>query len=413
MARKAARTSRRSARRAAPVQAAPSAASPVAPLGDVADLRYSDLVRVAFDGESIVISNAATGAVRSFSREAEPVLNRFMNWTPMSDLLEQTLTEDAAEDAVDRIVGVVHDLLQLGVLDSRQHDLSGMRLPAPGQGWNAAMRFLLETRTTRDTIYAIPAEFYEALAHKAAICRQPSAFYERVDAPFLALSDPEADRAEKAAPFIDVLMRRRTARRFANRPVSESALSKLLYFSWGMTATVDNPLGDVFIRKTSPSGGSLHPIEVYPIVLNVEGVPKGCYHYSVRRHGLEELSRDDPAPWIVAACGDQEWVAEAGVIFLCTAFLPRTAWKYDYARVARTVVSEIGYTGQTAFLAAGWLGLGAFTTAALRDEIFEDVLGLDPTREPVFSVTGAGHLETDVQDHVRPRNESPLGVEGS
>jgi hypothetical protein len=80
---------------------------------------------------------------------------------------------------------------------------------------------------------------------------------------------------------------------------------------------------------------------------------------------------------------------------------------------ARAVISEIGYTGQSAFLTAVWLGLGAFTTIALRDEIFEEVLSLDPLREPVFSVTGAGHLESEVQDHTRPRNESATGVEGS
>jgi hypothetical protein len=61
---------------------------------------------------------------------------------------------------------------------------------------------------------------------------------------------------------------------FSDRPILESELSKLLYFTWGMTARVENTLGDVFIRKTSPSGGSLHPIEVYPIVLNVDGVPR-------------------------------------------------------------------------------------------------------------------------------------------
>ncbi|MDF5808502.1 hypothetical protein P4123_14470 [Pseudomonas aeruginosa] len=56
-----------------------------------------------------------------------------------------------------------------------------------------------------------------------------------------------------------------------------------------MIKSVPNPLGDVFVRKTSPSGGSLHPVEVYPIVLNVDGIERGIYHYSVRRHGLERL----------------------------------------------------------------------------------------------------------------------------
>jgi hypothetical protein len=105
-------------------------------------------------------------------------------------------------------------------------------------------------------------------------------------------------------------------------------------------------------------------------------------------------------------------VKEAAVVFLCTAFLPRTAWKYDYSRVARAVMAEVGFTGQSVLLTASWLGLGAFTTIALRDSLFEELLGLDPSREPVFAVFGVGPLEPDITDHSRPRAESQQKVEG-
>ena len=81
--------------------------------------------------------------------------------------------------------------------------------------------------------------------------------------------------------------------------------------------------------------------------------------------------------------------------------------------MARAVIAEIGYTGQSAFLTATWLGLGAFTTMALRDEIWEDKLGLDPAREPVLSITGAGQLEAELDDHTRPRKETAPGVDRS
>lgn len=221
---------------------------------------------------------------------------------------------------------------------------------------------------------------------------------------------PDEESATTPPSFKEVLLTRRTTRRFSDVPLSEAQLSTLLYFSWGATGTVDNPLGDVFLRKTSPSGGSLHPIEVYPVIMNVDGVPNGLYHYSVRRHGLETLSQEDPRDWIAHATGDQQWVAEAGVVFLLSAFLPRTAWKYGYPRVARAVISEVGFSSQSAFLTATWQGLGAFHTIALRDQIWEEKLGLDPLREPVFGVTGAGRLEEDIEDHARPRYEVAPGV---
>jgi SagB-type dehydrogenase family enzyme len=153
-----------------------------------------------------------------------------------------------------------------------------------------------------------------------------------------------------------------------------------------MVDSVSNPLGDVFLRKTSPSGGALHPIEIYPVLLNVTGMPRGLFHYSVRLHALDEISLEDPREWIVKATGDQEWVAEAGVVFLCTAFLPRTSWKYQYSRVARAVIAEFGFSGEAALLTATWMGLGSFTTIALRDQIWEVKLELDPRREPVIGL---------------------------
>lgn len=69
-------------------------------------------------------------------------------------------------------------------------------------------------------------------------------------------------------------------------------------------------------------------------------------------------------------------------------------------------MAEIGFSGQSLLLTASWLGLGAFTTIALRDELFEDLLGFDPLREPVFAVFGVGALEPDIVDHSRPRTEN-------
>jgi SagB-type dehydrogenase family enzyme len=377
------------------------------------DVMFTDGVEIMVVEGNILIVNAATGAYKTFTGDALPVLEQFMDWISPGALMHWTLKTGEGSAAIDRTLGVFRNLLEIDVLMQRHEDLTGTRLPSPGEGWDTAMRFLLGTRTSNRTVFAVPAEYNAYLAQKATVTRQASAFMEFVDAPFQALSPPATEETKDRLSFPEVMLRRRTARRFAEEPLTETQLATLLYFGWGMTKSVPNPLGDVFVRKTSPSGGSLHPVEVYPIVLNVENVPQGCFHYSVRRHGLEQLWSGDPRSWIVEACGDQQWVREAGVVFLCTAFLPRTAWKYDYSRVARAVMAEIGFTGQSALLTAAWLGLGGFTTAALRDEMFEALLGLDPLRQPVFSVVGMGNLEPDIENHSRPRAEGIVPLEGA
>lgn len=375
------------------------------------DIRFVDGISFSL-GECISIENSTTGKAITLSRDALPILDQLLNWTNPTALVRQALKASEPASAIDRVAETLRRLLEINALTCRWRDLSGDRLPPPGPGWRSAMRFLLETRTTKDTVYAVPAEFNAALAEKAVFTRQASAFLEYVDVPFRPLCPPVTSGAN-ARSFPSIMLDRRTARRFADRPITEGQLSALLFYGWGMTTSVPNPLGDVFVRKTSPSGGSLHPVEVYPIVLNVQGVPRGSYHYSVRRHGLEQLSSADPRHWIIRACGDQEWVVESAVVFLCTAFLPRTAWKYDFSRVARAVMAETGFTGQSALLTATWLGLGGFTTAALRDEMFEELLGLDPVRQPALIVIGAGSLEPNLVSHARPRKETVEPVEGS
>lgn len=397
-----------------PADKPPAARLDDASAADTLELRFSDNALIAMDEREILVANRASGAHRFWPRSDEERLSRYLAWQSLTNLVKQALGEDKDLKRLDEDTKTLAALLELGVLDERASDLSGARLRGPGDGWAAAMLFLHETRTTRQTIFAVPEEFNRALAEKAIFARQPSAFYERVGARVHPLSDPAAvGRDDSAVRFEDVLRRRRTARRFADAPLTEPQLSALLYYGWGSTRSIENPLGDVFLRKTSPSGGSLHPIEVYPVIMNVEGLPRGLFHYSVRRHALEEISLEDPRGWIAEATGDQEWVAEAGVVFLCTAFLPRTAWKYNYARVARAVMAEVGFTGQSALLTAAWLGVGGFVTIALRDQIWEEKLGLDPAREPVLSVIGAGRLETEIDNHARPRKESALGVETS
>lgn len=63
------------------------------------------------------------------------------------------------------------------------------------------------------------------------------------------------------------------------------------------------------------------------------------------------------------------------------------AWKYEFSRAFRVVMMDIGHLSQTFSLVATWLGLGA-----LRDELFEQKLGLNPLQEPVFLLNGVGGI---------------------
>src|SRR5205823_548081 len=144
-----------------------------------------------------------------------------------------------------------------------------------------------------------------------------------------------------------VLHRRRTMRLFTRKKISLNDFSTLLLWTWGKTYNILDPHIGEYILKTSPSGGARHPIEVYPIVLRVEDVDSGIYHYSVRKHELEPIRRGNFEDTIVRLCGNQEWLRDASAVFFMTALLERSMWKYEQSHAYRVVLLDAGHLGQT------------------------------------------------------------------
>jgi putative peptide maturation dehydrogenase len=192
----------------------------------------------------------------------------------------------------------------------------------------------------------------------------------------------------------DTLARRRTTRAFAPGPLSAEELSLVLrhtFGCWGYGAVAD---GVVVLRKTSPSGGALHPTEVYPLIRNIEGIEPGLYHYGAERHELallERLAPDDGAALAAELASGQQFVGEAAALFLLTTRFYRSFWKYRRHRRAYAVLlMDAAHLTQTFYLVCAELGLGAFVTAAVNGANIEERLGLDPFAEGALAMCGCG-----------------------
>jgi putative peptide maturation dehydrogenase len=217
--------------------------------------------------------------------------------------------------------------------------------------------------------------------------------------PRVALPSRDGDSA-----LHDLLARRRTVRTFdPNRPVELAELATLLRWVWGARGTIRLAGGDVGVRRTSPSGGSFHPIEVYPFVRNVDGLAPGIYHYLGAEHALEVIDTlAEPAArgLLEDAMAGQWFFAESDVAFVMTARFGRSYRKYRrHPKVYRAVYLDAGHLSQTFYLLCTELGLGPWITAALDESVVERVLGLDPLHEGVVAIVGCG----------RPRADVPIG----
>lgn len=195
--------------------------------------------------------------------------------------------------------------------------------------------------------------------------------------------------APEEGEFLRVLLARKTHREFSGGKLPLSAISQLLFYTWGVMGYIPTPFGQL-AHKTSPSGGARHPNEVYLAALKVNGLPAGLYHYNTRNHSLECLRRGQMQESAVQYCAGNALVKDTAALFLMTAVFSRSMWKYRFARAYRVVLLDTGHLCQTFCLTATWLGLAPFCTAALNDGLIERDLGLDGTNESVLYVAAVG-----------------------
>lgn len=231
------------------------------------------------------------------------------------------------------------------------------------------------------------------LVRKAA-SDPPPAPTKRVDGPRLRLA--AADRGD--SDLLSTLKRRRTWRRFSDQPVPAAALGAVLETTFGVQRRGHvKDQGPVIVR-TSPSGGSRHPIEAYLLAWHVDGLAPGAYHYDSDTNELVDLQRTIAAAEIVPLLAHQSYFARAGAVVVMCPVFARTIWRYGHSRAYRTVLIDAGHLGQTFCLTATALGLAPFTTMAFSESALEEVLGLDGVSECPIYVAGVGMPDPQAGD---------------
>jgi SagB-type dehydrogenase family enzyme len=224
---------------------------------------------------------------------------------------------------------------------------------------------------------------YAGLLAKSFHARpQPSPYKEYPDLPLIPLP---AVPAPGGPPLEAVIARRRSVREYADRPLTLSELSRLLHYSGGITDRRDPTLA----FRSVPSSGALFPIEVYPVVFNVEAVPPGAYHYDVQRHRLELVRAGNFRQDVFQAAVSQEMIQRASLVLVLTGLFERVHWKY-VDRSYRYLLLEAGHLGQNVYLAATALGLGPCGIGAYFDDDLNRLLDIDGRNEATVYLMALG-----------------------
>jgi len=327
----------------------------------------------------IVVENFADRAGISIDETAFQVLDFFDVWRSVNSLIQRYPEFDPGS-----LRTTVRDLFRLSFLMRADQPLS-----APTQAmeqwnrWNPAAGYF--HIATKDIPFDDGPVADEYLKRKAKRVSAPSSIKKYKGAKTIALPSHTV-RGE----FAEVLLERRTWRRFARRPIPQEALGTLLQLTWGIQSSTVGPGREQLPLKTSPSGGARHSIEAYVLVHRVEGLPKGLFHYAPDRHELELLRRSHGRNLISRYLPAQRWFTSAAALVFMTSVFERVQWKYEFARAYRVVLAEAGHLCQTFCLTATWLRLAPFCTMALADTAIEKDIGVDGIRESVLYVAGVG-----------------------
>lgn len=203
--------------------------------------------------------------------------------------------------------------------------------------------------------------------------------YPRLQKTSLEAMPPPAD-------LFGVLTRRESRHNFVAQPLNAHDLSLILQFACGVTGKLDPDTS----RRSYPSGGSLFPIEIYPLVLHQgQDIPAGLYHYNVKHHSLDHLWNREFTEEDLSKLFMYPWVASASVVFILTAILWRTQRKYG-ERGYRYVLLEAGHIGQNIYLVSEALGLKCCAVAGTYDENIEKLLDVDGVTESVVYSLAVG-----------------------
>lgn len=249
------------------------------------------------------------------------------------------------------------------------------------------------------------AGLHNAEGLRSAYGMPPPMLHERPDGG-VTTALPRAARTT----YDELLDARTSCRNFdAGRMLPLAQFAQVLERTFGERGRVHGADDFDVLKRTSPSGGALHPTECYVIARRVEGLTPGLYHYRPSEHGLQALPMDpariladagkhaaaqdmgalDYLAWI--AVGGQPYFAEAHALCVLTPRFLRNFWKYrNHPKAYRVCILDVGHLSQTLLLSATEAGLGSYVTAAINEIDIERALGLESWFESPLAVCGIG-----------------------
>lgn len=189
-------------------------------------------------------------------------------------------------------------------------------------------------------------------------------------------------------PLDDVLLARRTCRDFDGSTVESRDLSSILYH--GLAPVRDASDGERVSEALSYVDTGAFPLTVYPVVTRSSDLGRGLYRYRVDDHSVRSLEDwTDEGP---AAVDDrlrnivvnQPFIEGGSATLLFAADLEAVRRRYADAAALRHLYATVSAHAHRILLTANAFGFDAFQSAALKDSVVDELVGVDGYRRAVL-----------------------------
>jgi SagB-type dehydrogenase family enzyme len=181
--------------------------------------------------------------------------------------------------------------------------------------------------------------------------------------------------ASEIDDFERILLKRESCRQFSDKALKLTNLYTLLRTANGVRAqkTVHE---ERFYKRPAPNSGNLGSVEIYTIVLNVNGIPPGIYHFDTIEHVLSQIRAGDFREWLRQHVIFQTVFTRAAALLVLTVAFGRLRAKYGQ-KAFRMGFLDAGHVSQNIYLCATYLELGVSATLGFVDDELDKALEID------------------------------------
>ncbi|MGB6463939.1 MAG: SagB/ThcOx family dehydrogenase [Nitrosotalea sp.] len=186
-----------------------------------------------------------------------------------------------------------------------------------------------------------------------------------------------------------------TKSEYANITPDINALSRILFFSGGITKTLKFPsLGEIEFRAASCTGALYH-IEIYIVCSDILGLEAGVYHFNPQNLSLTVLRKGDYRKILASATANEPFTSAAPIMLVFTDIFSRNAVKYQ-AREYRHAFWDCGTILSNALAMSNAQRAPCKLILGFVDSEINSLLGLDVKKEATLAILSLGHSDQEL-----------------